>query len=75
MSWRACVSVGEESECGQSTVEYALVLFAFLASILAMASLWHGARDGALLQRCKESLSHQLSAAGGIGSAQDVALY
>ena len=34
---------------GQSSVEYLLVVLAFLAMALALAGLWHAGRDGALL--------------------------
>ena len=32
-------------------------------------------RDGVLLRRCMEALSHRLAASGAVGSAQDVSLY
>lgn len=64
-----------EGECGQATVEYALVLCAFLATVVALGVMWHAVRDGALLRRCMEALSHRFAASGAIGSAQDVSLY
>ena len=36
-------------ESGQATVEYGLVLFAFLASIVALGALWHWMAGGELL--------------------------
>ncbi len=66
---------GEWGERGQSTVEYALIVFAFMASIVGLGAIWHGARDGVLLRLCTESLSHELSARGDVGSVQDVSLY
>lgn len=66
---------GAWPESGQSTVEYALVLFAFAASLVAMGSMWHAARDGVLLRRGIESASHVATAEGALGSAQDVLLY
>ena len=68
-------SVWGQTERGQATVEYALVLFAFLASIVAMGSLWHAAREGALVRLCMESASHGLSGGQAIASAQDILLY
>ena len=38
-------------EDGQSTVEYALVVVAFLSILLALGVLWHSGRRGALLER------------------------
>ena len=62
-------------ERGQGTVEYALVLFAFLASIIAMGGLWQTAREGTLVRLCTEAASHGLSAGSAFGSAQDILLY
>lgn len=62
-------------ERGQSTVEYALVLFAFLAVALGLGSMWHAARDGALLRRATGSSSHALTAEGALGSTQDLLIY
>ena len=39
------------AERGQATLEYLLVLMAFLAIVLAMGSLWHAAQDGRLAQQ------------------------
>lgn len=63
------------AERGQSTVEYALVLFAFLSCVGAMGVMWHAARNGPLVQRSVECSSHALSGADVLGSAQDIALY
>ncbi len=65
---------GASDERGQSTVEYALVLLAFLSMLLAMGGLWHVARDAVLLDRAVEASSHQL---GGdvLGAARDLALF
>ena len=38
-------------EDGQSTVEYALVVVAFLSILLALGVVWHSGRQGALLER------------------------
>lgn len=66
---------GAEGERGQSTVEYALVLFAFLATVTALGVMWHSVRDGTLLRLCIGALSHGLTSSGGMGSAQDILLY
>lgn len=66
---------GKGVERGQASVEYALVLFALLASIVAMGCLWHSARDGALVRRCTTAASHGMSGEGALASAQDILLY
>ncbi len=61
-------------ESGQSTVEYALVLSAFLAMVVALAALWRffGQGGGAdLVARCA---SHGLGA-GSLAALQDILLY
>ena len=56
---------------GQSTLEYALVLFSFLALVGALAALWGAARDGRLLGLAVDAASHSLSA-GLVAALQDV---
>ena len=41
------VSLWDES--GQATLEYAVVLMAFLTMLIALAAMWPAARDGRLL--------------------------
>ena len=43
---------------GQSTVEYLLVLAAFVAAIGALGLLWHAGRDGVLVGLATASASH-----------------
>ena len=45
-------------ESGQATVEYGLVLFAFLASIVALGALWHWTAGGELLAGAVRAASH-----------------
>lgn len=62
------------AERGQATLEYLLVLMAFLAIVLAMGSLWHAARDGRLAGLARDASSH--NAQGGlVGMAQDLLAY
>lgn len=61
-------------QAGQSTVEYALVLLAFLASILALGALWDKAHAGGLLDLALRWASHSL-AQGDLDLAKDVLLY
>lgn len=47
-----------EDEGGQSTVEYLLVLAAFLSMMLAIGALWQVARSGRLVELAAEASSH-----------------
>lgn len=59
---------------GQSTVEYALVLFAFLAMVLVLGQVLDWAAGGRLLSLVAESSSH--TGEGGVaGLLRDVLLY
>ncbi len=60
---------------GQGTLEYALVLFAFIASIMSLGLIWHGVRDGALLRQAVRSASHALSGTDPVGSSKDLLLF
>ena len=60
---------------GQSSVEYALVMIAFLSTVAALACLWHAGRDGQLLRRAIEAASHQLGGGDALGEARDIALF
>ncbi len=64
---------------GQSTVEYAVVLFAFLALVAALGALWHAGRDGKLLNLAIQAASHLCSGAGldpsALLHAEDVLLF
>ena len=60
---------------GQSSVEYALVMIAFVSMLAALACLWHAGRDGRLLRRAVEAASHQLGGGDALGEARDVALF
>ena len=62
------------TDSGQSTVEYALVLFAFLASILALGALWGKAHAGGLMDLALEWASHLLDAAS-LDGARVLLLY
>lgn len=60
---------------GQSTVEYALVLMAFLSMSLTLGILWHAARSGRLLDLATQASSHQLGGGDALGEARDLALF
>ncbi len=59
---------------GQSTLEYLLVLIAFLAIVLAMGSMWHAAQDGRLADLARDASSHG-AGEGIVGMAQDLLAY
>ena len=58
---------------GQATVEFAIVLFAFMAIAAGLAALWHGLEDGMLVRHALTSASHHL--AGAVGAWADVLAY
>jgi hypothetical protein len=60
---------------GQSTVEYAVVLLAFLAIVVAFAALWHAGRDGLLIRRATQAASHLFGGGDALGSAKDILLF
>ncbi len=65
----------ERAERGQSSVEYMLVMMAFLSMVIALAALWHAGHDGVLLNQAVEASSHQVGGSDALGSMRDIALY
>ena len=63
------------SQSGQSTVEYALVLIAFLSIAIALAGVWRVSRSGRLLDRAVEASSHQIGGGDALGSWRDISLF
>jgi len=70
---------GRASSCrdvrGQSTVEYALVVVAFLAMLASLGAVWHAGRRGALTRRAIEASSHQMGGSDALGSIRDISLF
>lgn len=60
---------------GQSTVEYALVLIAFLTMALTMGAIWQAGRDGTLLRLAVGAASHGSGDGGLLGAARDIVLF
>lgn len=58
----------------QATVEYACVLIAFLAMIVATALLWRALSEGELVQKSVDAASHT-TAQGVLSDVQDILLY
>ena len=76
------IRAGSFNECGQGTVEFALVTAAFLAAVIALGALWRGLEAGMFVDHALMSASHhiQISPSGRIqmtmpGSVADVFLY
>lgn len=63
---------GRGHERGQSTVEYAVVLLAFLALVVALGTVWHAARSGRLLHIAQDAAPHGVRGEGGSGLSEDV---
>lgn len=65
----------EGAESGQSTVEYALVLLAFLATIVGMGAIWHASRDGRLADLARAAASHAMASGLDVKVLQDVTAF
>lgn len=60
--------------CGQSTIEYAIVLCAFLAMVVALGAIAHAASEGVVASKAIGAASHSAGESF-VGTLQDVALY
>ena len=61
------------NQSGQSTVEFALLMFAFLGMLLGLGVLWQALHDGVLLHRATQAASHTMTNL--FDGALDVLLY
>ncbi len=59
---------------GQSTVEYAIILGAFLAMVMALGAIARAVSEGVVVGKAVEAASHSAGESF-VGSLQDVALY
>ena len=66
---------GGRAARGQATLEYLLVLLAFLSMAAACACVWHAGREGALLRQAVRASSHRWGGGDALGSVQDLSLY
>lgn len=48
-------------DCGQATVEFAVVLVAFISLLIAFGAIWDAIRDGLLIQHALQCASHHLA--------------
>jgi hypothetical protein len=62
-------------EHGQSTVEYALVLLAFLSMVVALGAIWQAAHEGRLLGSARDATSHNMDEGVTVGLLQDLLAY
>ncbi len=49
------------NELGQSSVEYAVIMAAFLSLVFALGSMWHALDGGILVSHALGSASHHLT--------------
>lgn len=61
--------------CGQSSIEYVLLLLAFLSTIVAFCALWGVSRRGPLSEYVVRHLSHSLGQGLTVELMQDVTAY
>ena len=69
------MSCEQWAEEGQSTIEYALVLLAFLSMLVALSVVWGAAREGRLLRIARDASSHNAEKGVNVGLLQDVSSY
>lgn len=62
-------------EAGQSSVEYALVLGAFLALVLALGLVWSVVGQGGLQRASERAASHAIEGAGAVDGIRDLVLF
>ena len=68
----SCLAV---DEAGQSSVEYALVLGAFLALVLALGLVWSVVGQGGLQRASERAASHAIEGAGAVDGIRDLVLF
>lgn len=62
-------------EAGQSSVEYALVLGAFLALVLALGLVWNVVGQGGLQRASERAASHAIEGDGAVDGIRDLVLF
>lgn len=68
----SCLAV---DEAGQSSVEYALVLGAFLALVFALGLVWSVVGQGGLQHASERAASHAIEGAGAVDGIRDLVLF
>lgn len=69
------MDIKKRTRSGQSTVEYAIVLFAFLAMVVALGTVWRAAQGGRLQHMARDYASHNLDQGLSIEFLQDVTAF
>ena len=72
---KRCPSCLAVDEAGQSSVEYALVLGAFLALVLALGLVWSVVGQGGLQRASERAASHAIEGAGAVDGIRDLVLF
>ena len=62
------------ASAGQGTVEYAIVLFAFVGIVAGLGTLWHALEAGDVVAHALQSASHHVSSVSP-GAFSDVFMY
>ena len=63
-----------KSDCGQGTVEYALILGVFMAVVIGLGALWNKLDAGVFIVHALSSASHHIGGAG-LRGLYDVLLF
>lgn len=71
---RRCFQMYSTREQGQGTMEYMVVVVAFLAMICALGALFRAFAEGTVVQDSVSAASHT-TAQGVLGDLQDILLY
>lgn len=71
---RRCLQMYSTREQGQGTMEYMVVVVAFLAMICALGALFRAFAEGTVVQDSVSAASHT-TAQGVLGDLQDILLY
>lgn len=71
---KASTACRRRGECGQSTVEFAVVAAAFLVVTLGLGALWRGVSGGLFIEHALSTASHHIEGAAPQALA-DILLY
>lgn len=66
--------MGFGGSAGQGTVEYAIVMFAFLSLVAGLGAMWHAFDTGLLVEHALQSASHHVASVSP-GAFVDVFMY
>lgn len=69
---RRCLA---QDKSGQATVEYAVLLVAFLMVVVGLGAIWRASSTGKLLELAQESCSHSFQASPDLNAWKDILLF